>query len=77
MQGEAIVENVWCVGLAIDHQRYLHVSDVVKDEVRRYTIGDKNGMVAAGGNGKGNHLNPLNHPTTLKELSSIHRTHYI
>ena len=76
-QGEAIVENVWYVGLTIDHQRYLHVSDVVKDEVRRYTIGNKNGMVAAGGNGKGNQLNPLNHPMTLKELSSIYRAHSI
>ena len=71
------LKDVWCVELAIDHQRYLHVSDVVKDEGRRYTIGAKNGMVAAGGNGKGNQLNLLNHPTTLKELSSIHRAHYI
>ena len=53
-QSEVIDDNIDCYGLATDHQRYLHVSDVVKDEVRRYTIGDKNGMVAAGGNGKGN-----------------------
>ena len=63
--GEVIVENVWCERLAIDHQRYLYVSDIEKHEVRRYTIGDKNGIVVAGGNGKGNQLNELNHPTYL------------
>ena len=64
-QGEVIVDNIDCTGLAIDHQRYLYVSDVVKHEVRRYTIGDKNGIVVAGGNGKGNQLNQLNCPTYL------------
>ena len=37
----------------------------VKHEVRRYTIGDKNGIVVAGGNGQGNQLNRLNWPTCL------------
>ena len=64
-QGEVIVDNIYCWRLAMDHQRYLYVSDIEKDEVRRYTIGDKNGIVVAGGNGKGNQLNQLNHPTYL------------
>ena len=64
-QGEVIVDNVDCWGLAIDHQRYLYVSDFGKNEVRRYTIGDKNGMVVAGGNGQGNQLNELNWSTSL------------
>ena len=64
-QGEVIVDNIDCIGLAIDHQRYLYVSDWDKDEVRRYTIGDKNGIVVAGGNGEGNQLNQLNYPTYL------------
>ena len=64
-QGEVIVDNIDPRGLAIDHQRYLYVSDTEKDEVRRYTIGDKNGMVVAGGNGQGNQLNQLNFPTYL------------
>ena len=64
-QGEVIVDNIYCRGLAIDHQRYLYVSDIEKNEVRRYTIGDKNGIVVAGGNGKGNQLNQLNWPTYL------------
>ena len=61
-QGEVIVDNIDCRGLAMDHQRYLYVSDTAKDEVRRYTIGDKNGIVVAGGNGRGNQLNQLNFP---------------
>ena len=64
-QGEVIVDNVGCYGLAMDHQRYLYVSDIRKHEVRRYTIGDKNGIVVAGGNGQGNQLNQLNWPTYL------------
>ena len=60
-----IVDNISCRGLAIDHQRYLYVSDTRKNEVRRYTIGDKNSIVVAGGNGQGNQLNQLNHPTYL------------
>ena len=64
-QGEVILDNIDCFGLAMDDQRYLYVSDVVKHEVRRYTIGDKNSMVVASGNGKGNQLNQLNFPTYL------------
>ena len=64
-QGETIIDNVDCRGLAIDHQRYLYVSDIIKHEVRRYTIGDKNGMVVAGGNRPDNQLNQLNCPTYL------------
>ena len=64
-QGEVIVDNVVSERLAMDRQRYLYVSDTGKGEVRRYTIGDKNGIVVAGGNGKGNQLNQLNCPTCL------------
>ena len=64
-QGEVIVDNVDCAGLTMDHQRYLYVSDYVTDEVRRYTIGDQNSIIVAGGNGQGNQLNQLNCPTYL------------
>ena len=64
-QGEVIVDIIGCFGLAMDHQRYLYVSDTAKHEVRRYTIGDKNGIIVAGGNGRGNQLNQLNFPTYL------------
>ena len=73
-QGEVIVDNIACCGLAVDHQRYLYVSDTDKHEVRRYTIGDKNGIVVAGGNGEGNQLNQLNWPTYLfvDEEQAVH-----
>ena len=73
-QGEVIVNNIDCAGLAIDHQRYLYASDIENHEVRRYTIGDKNGIVVAGGNGRGNQLNQLNCPTYLfvDEEQAVH-----
>ena len=64
-QGEVVGDNIDCGGLAMDHQRYLYVSDFRIHEVRRYTIGDKNGIVVAGGNGQGNQSNQLNFPTYL------------
>ncbi|CAF4331526.1 unnamed protein product, partial [Rotaria magnacalcarata] len=49
----------------MDEQRYLYVSDVGKDEVRRYQLGEKNGTLVAGGNGEGAGLNQLNFPIYL------------
>ncbi|CAF1435728.1 unnamed protein product [Rotaria sordida] len=61
-QGEILIDNIWCWGLAMDDQRYLYMSDTYKDEVRRYQIGDKNGTIVAGGNGNGAGLNQLDFP---------------
>ncbi|CAF2106615.1 unnamed protein product, partial [Rotaria magnacalcarata] len=49
----------------MDEQRYLYVSDYVKDEVRRYKFGENIGTLVAGGNGKGDGLNQLSGPTYL------------
>ncbi|CAF1248259.1 unnamed protein product [Rotaria sordida] len=64
-QGEILIDNISCRGLAMDDQRYLYISDTDKDEVRRYQIGDKNGTLVAGGNGQGAGLNQLNWPTYI------------
>ncbi|CAF1379179.1 unnamed protein product [Rotaria sordida] len=61
-QGEILIDNIACLGFAMDGQRYLYVSDTYEHEVRRYQIGDKNGTIVAGGNGKGAGLNQLNYP---------------
>ena len=61
-QGEVIADDVDCWGLAIDHQRYLYVSDTERNEVRRYTIGGQDGCIVAGGNGQGNQLNQFKVP---------------
>ncbi|CAF2966842.1 unnamed protein product [Rotaria sp. Silwood2] len=61
-QGEIFIDNIKCWGLAMDDQKYLYISDTDKHEVRRYQIGDKNGTLVAGGNGKGARLIQLNSP---------------
>ncbi|CAF1492917.1 unnamed protein product, partial [Rotaria sordida] len=65
IQGEILIDNIACRGLAMDNQRYLYISDVERYEVRRYQIGDKNGTIVAGGNGGGAGLNQLNVPTYI------------
>ncbi|CAF1343261.1 unnamed protein product [Rotaria sp. Silwood1] len=64
-QGEILIDNIDCYGLFMDSQRYIYVSDYKKHEVRRYQIGDKNGIIVAGGNGKGAGLNQLDWPTYI------------
>ncbi|CAF2062806.1 unnamed protein product [Rotaria magnacalcarata] len=64
-QGEIVIDNIYCFGLAMDEQRYLYVSDVIKHEVRRYRLDEKNGTVVAGGKEPGDGLNQLNRPTYL------------
>ncbi|CAF3341873.1 unnamed protein product [Rotaria socialis] len=64
-QGEVLIDNIHCRGLAMDDQRYLYVSDRGRDEVRRYQLGEKNGILVAGGNGRGDGLNQLHWPTYL------------
>jgi sugar lactone lactonase YvrE len=61
-QGKILIDNINCYGLAMDDQRYLYVSNYPENEVRRYRIGDKNGTIVAGGNGRGADLNQLNSP---------------
>ncbi|CAM4763335.1 unnamed protein product [Rotaria magnacalcarata] len=64
-QGEILIDNIDCWGLAMDEQRYLYVSDWKKHEVRRYQLGEKNYTLVAGGNGEGDELNQFKHPHYL------------
>ncbi|CAF1324657.1 unnamed protein product, partial [Rotaria magnacalcarata] len=64
-QGEVLINNIACRGLALDEQRHLYVSGYGKHEVRRYQLGEKNGTLVAVGNGRGADLNQLNGPTYL------------
>ncbi|CAF3778628.1 unnamed protein product [Rotaria sp. Silwood1] len=74
-QGEILIDNIRCWGLFMDDQRYLYVSDIEKHAVRRYQIGDKNGIIVAGGNGKGADLNQLKEPTYI--FVDQHQTVYV
>ncbi|CAF1450049.1 unnamed protein product, partial [Rotaria magnacalcarata] len=56
-QGEVLIDTIVCLGLAMDEQRYLYVSDYEKHEVRRYKFGENIGTLVAGGNGQGAGLN--------------------
>ncbi len=63
--GKTIISNIDCCRLTMDNNGYLYVSDYKKHEVRRWKVGDINGTLVAGGNGKGNGLNQLNDPTFI------------
>ncbi|CAF1517808.1 unnamed protein product, partial [Rotaria sp. Silwood1] len=60
--GETIISNIDCWGLTMDENGSLYVTDVGKNEVRRYRRGESQGTVVAGGNGSGNRLDQLSFP---------------
>ncbi len=60
--GETIISNISCWGLTMNENGSLYVTDVEKDEVRRYRRGESEGKVVAGGNGNGSRLNQLSDP---------------
>ena len=64
-QGEVLLDNIRCSGLALDEESNLYVSNTQNHDVRRYLPGDRNGTVVAGGNGKGSDLNQLQVPIDL------------
>ncbi|CAF0992313.1 unnamed protein product [Adineta steineri] len=59
---QILIHDIVCLGLAMDNNGDLYISDVEKDAVRRFHQGDKIGTVVAGGNGQGNQLNQLANP---------------
>ena len=64
--GDIIIPNIDCNGLAMDDKGYLYVTDSFKNEVRRWEIGVNNkSTIVAGGNGPGNHFRQLNAPTFI------------
>ncbi|CAF1167309.1 unnamed protein product [Adineta steineri] len=62
-----LIDNIDCFGLAMDKHRFLYVSDNMKNEVRRWKLGEYNneGVIVAGGNGKGDQLSQLNFPAYI------------
>jgi len=64
-KGQTIISNINCNGLAMDNNENLYIADDGKNEVRRWRIGDKNGILVAGGNGKGKYNNQLNTPSYI------------
>ncbi|CAF4267198.1 unnamed protein product, partial [Adineta steineri] len=64
---QILIHNIDCWGLAMDKYGFLYASDQEKNAVRRWKMGEYNneGIVVAGGNGRGNQLNQLNSPTFI------------
>ena len=62
--GQILISDIDCYSITMDKNGYIYVSDY-KDEVRRWKRGETNGIIVAGGNGKGKHLNQLSWPTYL------------
>ncbi|CAF4672818.1 unnamed protein product, partial [Rotaria sp. Silwood2] len=60
--GETIISNIACVGLTMEENGSLYVTDEGKHEVRRYRRGESQGTVVAGGNGSVNRLDQLSSP---------------
>ncbi|CAF1502922.1 unnamed protein product, partial [Adineta steineri] len=64
---QILIHNITCYGLTMDRYGFLYVSDAEKNEVRRWKMGEYNneGIIVAGGNGKGDQLNQLSYPTFI------------
>ncbi|CAF1074720.1 unnamed protein product [Adineta steineri] len=60
--GQTIIENITCWGLTMDNEGFLYVPASEGHEVRRWRVGETNGIVVAGGNGRGDRLDQLNSP---------------
>jgi len=59
---QILIEDISCVGLTMNNKGDLFVSDCRRNEVKRWEKDEKQGTIVAGGNGKGDKLNQLNHP---------------
>ncbi|CAF1043996.1 unnamed protein product [Adineta ricciae] len=62
---KVLFENIDCASLIMDNHGSFYISDCEKNEVRRWTIGDEQGMLVAGGNGCGDQLNQLHFPSFI------------
>ncbi|CAF4610209.1 unnamed protein product [Rotaria sp. Silwood1] len=64
-KGKVLIDKIFCYGLAMDDQKYLYVTDIAQNAVRRYKIGEKNGTLVAGGHGAGDGLNQFDEPIKI------------
>ncbi|CAF4580402.1 unnamed protein product [Rotaria sp. Silwood1] len=61
--GETIISNIECSSLTMDNDGFLYIADWDEHEVKRHRMVESRGTVIAGGNGQGNRLDQLSHPT--------------
>ena len=63
--GQIVLSDIDCSGLTMDSNGNIYVSDYAKSEVRRWREGETDGVVVAGGNGKGREYDKLRFPTYI------------
>lgn len=63
--GEILMEDIDCHGLAMHEDGTLYISDCAKNAVRRWKKGETEGTIVAGGNGAGKREDQLDFPTFL------------
>jgi sugar lactone lactonase YvrE len=61
--GQTVISDIDCYGLSMDTDGFLYISDCIKNEVRRWRVGETHGIVVAGGNGQGDRLDQLYFPS--------------
>ncbi|CAF4257784.1 unnamed protein product, partial [Adineta steineri] len=64
---QILIPNFDCSRLVMDKYGFLYVNDYMNNEVRRWKMGEYNneGILVAGGNGKGDQLNQFNYPSFI------------
>lgn len=63
--GSTVISDIASYGLTMDDDGFLYVCDYKKHEVRRWRMGETQGTLVAGGNGRGNRLDQLNGPISI------------
>jgi len=62
---QILIKDIECQGLMMNDKGDLFVSDHERDEVKKWKRGEKEGIIVAGGNGRGHQLNQFNGPTYI------------
>ena len=65
-EGDKLNQLNYPYGIYIDHQQQsLYISDCYNHRVVKWKLGENNGQIVAGGNGRGNRIDQLNEPTDV------------
>jgi len=62
LSGQTIIKDIKCVDLIVYKNQYLYICDNESHEVKRWKIGENEGILVAGGNGCGDGLDQFNKP---------------
>ncbi|CAF1251615.1 unnamed protein product [Rotaria sp. Silwood1] len=63
--GETILSNIPCVGLAMDSEGSFYATEWDSHRITKWFLNDTKGQIIAGGNGPGSGLDQFDHPSYL------------